>query len=205
MVWVKICGITNLEDAEAAVEAGADAVGFVFCPSPRCISPKDARDIVSALPRRIQCVGVFVNAGLNTIREIKEFCGLDLVQLHGQEPPEMIHALGGGVIKAMVMRVGTAPEIQHYPTATILLDTYDPQRPGGTGRPFDWRLAAALSKRRRVILAGGLNARNVQRAIEMVRPYGVDVSSGVESSPGRKDHEEVRLFVQRAKGASHGS
>ncbi|MDY6851249.1 MAG: phosphoribosylanthranilate isomerase [Thermodesulfobacteriota bacterium] len=200
MVRVKVCGITNLEDALAAVRLGADALGFVFAPSPRRVTPKQAKEIINKLPPLVCTVGVFVNSPVQEILKIKELCGLDRVQLHGDETPGQAGQLGRGVIKALSVRPGSAPPADAYPSATLLLDTHVPGARGGTGQTFDWNLIKPLSRSRPIILAGGLNPKNVTQAVAGVKPYAVDVSSGVESIPGRKDHDKIARFIKRAKG-----
>jgi len=199
MVRVKVCGLTCLEDARAAAEAGADALGFVLAPSPRRITPEQVREIVRRLPPLVLTVGVFVDEPMVRVSEIRRFCGLDAVQLHGRESEVQVKALGGRVIKAL--RVGDRPmKCQAlYPTATLLLDTFVPDRPGGTGRVFDWNLALEPARERPIILAGGLRPDNVAEAIRFVKPYAVDVSSGVEHQPGRKDHDQMADFIRQAK------
>jgi len=200
MVRVKVCGITNLEDALAAARLGADALGFVFAPSPRRVTPKQAREIIKKLPPLVCAVGVFVNSPAQEILKIKELCGLDRVQLHGDESPNQVDQLGRGVIKALSVGPGGAPAVDSYPSATLLLDTHVPGARGGTGQTFDWNLIKPLSRSRPIILAGGLNPNNVTQAVAGVKPYAVDVSSGVESIPGRKDHDKIASFIKRAKG-----
>lgn len=196
---IKICGITNLEDARAAVDLGADALGFVFAESERRISPEKARDITNQLPPFVAKVGVFVNAPLTHLRRIRDYCGLDAVQLHGEEDADYIQALGPGVIKAL--RLNGKP-LDELPDAALLLDAYDPQLRGGTGKLCDWSAAKELAKTRLVILAGGLGPDNVAQAIEQVKPYAVDVSSGVEIEPGRKDHDKIASFIKNARNAA---
>lgn len=198
MVRVKICGITSIEDALAAVDSGADALGFVFYDrSPRKVAPEAAAEIVAALPPFVTKVGVFVDSPLEMIDEIVSFCKLDSVQLHGQESPEFCRALFPRVVKAFrVNGYGTVDEVGKYRAAAYLLDAYHPAIVGGTGETFDWEIARTIGATRRVILAGGLNAANVRQAIATVKPYGVDVSTGVESSPGKKDAELVRAFIK---------
>jgi len=205
MVRVKICGITNLEDALATVNNGADALGFVFAPSPRQVTPDLVRRIVRALPAFVQAVGVFVNAGLDEINEMRNYCGLDMIQLSGEESEEMVNALGRRAIKSIHVRCGRQPDSESYPAATLLLDTYDPQVKGGSGQSFDWSLASAAARKRPIILAGGLNPENVAEAVAMVKPHAVDVSSGVEKEPGRKDHDKIARFIARAKALEVGS
>ncbi len=199
MVRVKICGITNTEDAMAAVRAGADALGFVFAQSPRQVAPEKARQVIDALPPLVSKVGVFVDEAPRKVAEIAARCGLDYVQLHGVEEVKEAQGLGLRVIKSFAMGKGDPPGPRDYPGAALLLDTYVPGLAGGSGKSFDWSLAAPLAKERPIILAGGLNPENVAQAIEIVNPFAVDVSSGVEKSPGRKDHERVTEFVKRAK------
>lgn len=199
MIRVKICGLTNLDDALAAAHAGADALGFVFAPSPRQISPQKAREIIAALPPMVITVGVFQNAHPEEVSQVRRYCGLSLVQLHGEETESETACLGPGVIKAL--SVGkTPPDPLAYPMATLLLDTAASGKSGGTGLSFDWGLAAPVAAQRPVILAGGLNPDNVAQAILVAGPCAVDVSSGVESAPGRKDHDQIARFIASAKG-----
>ena len=199
MTRVKICGLTNLADACAAVAAGADALGFVLAESPRRVSPDQVRAMVRRLPPLVATVGVFVDMPAREVARLKAWCGLDWAQLHGQEGGEEVEALGPRVIK--VLSVGQKPpNSQAYAGACLLLDTAVPGRAGGTGQYFDWSLAVDLARQRPVILAGGLNPENVAQAIAIVKPFAVDVSSGVESEPGRKDHANIRSFVARVKG-----
>ncbi|MDQ1558107.1 MAG: phosphoribosylanthranilate isomerase [Pyrinomonadaceae bacterium] len=200
MVKVKLCGITNLSDALDAVGAGADALGFNFyARSPRYVAPEDARRIVSELPASVLCVGVFVNEDSAAIVErMASESGVEAVQLHGDESPEYCASLGGlEVIKALRVGKGFAPEeARRYPVKSILLDAYNAHARGGTGETFDWTLAR---RTREVVaqlyLAGGLTPDNVAGAIAAVAPYAVDVCSGVELAPGRKDLARVRAFV----------
>jgi phosphoribosylanthranilate isomerase len=194
---VKICGVTTAEDALLAAELGASAVGFVFWPhSPRYIEPIAARAIVAGLPPFITPVGVFVNQPIPTVLAIARFARLGAVQRHGDEPAEEYATLPVRVIKAMALRnaqdVGVAGAVPS--SAMVLLDAYDPARRGGTGRAVDWSVASSVARQRPVILSGGLHAGNVVEAIAAVKPYGVDVSSGVEASPGRKDPAKVRAL-----------
>lgn len=200
---VKICGITTLEDARHASECGADAIGFVFFPgSPRCLDPDRARRIISDLPPLMTTVGLFVNETPARIREMVEFCGLSTVQLHGDEQPDQCSYPPCRVIKALRLRKQMDDAIFcSYPVAALLLDAYVQDRFGGTGERCDWEQAAVVARQRRVILAGGLNPGNVAEAVRQVRPYGVDVSSGVERMPGQKDPEKVAQFIRMAKEA----
>ncbi len=203
MTKVKICGITNLEDALFAVDAGTDALGFVFYPqSPRYITPDRAREIVLRLPPFVAKVGVFVNEEMDRVKEIMAYCHLDYAQLHGDETPEQVAALAPRAIKAV--RVRSAADVEQlsaYRAAAYLLDAYHPTKPGGTGETWDWGLAVAAKRYGPIILAGGLTPDNVTDAIARVHPYAVDVSSGVEAAPGIKDRQRVRRFITAAKGA----
>jgi phosphoribosylanthranilate isomerase len=197
---VKICGITNLDDALAAVDCGVDMLGFVFAGSPRRVSPETAAGIIASLTSEVKCVGVFVDADIERVRGTVDLCSLDMVQLHGNETPEYAQALSVPFIKAFRTRDdGVLGQIGGFGAETFLLDSYDPGRAGGTGELCDWTMASEAAKLGRMILAGGLNPENVARAIKTVKPYGVDVSSGIEISPGRKDHEKMREFVMRVR------
>ena len=201
MVRVKICGITAVEDALLAVEAGADALGFVFhVKSPRNISPENAKSIIQALPPFVQTVGLFVNAPIEMVNDVSDFCGLDLVQLHGDESREFCDRVNRRVIKAFRIKDRSSLDpLGDYRVAGYLLDAWAPSAYGGTGHSFSWELAVAAKRYGTIILAGGLTPENVRSAVEIVAPYAVDVSSGVESAPGRKDPDKVREFVKRAK------
>lgn len=205
MTEVKICGITNIEDALAAAQAGADALGFVFAPSPRRLSPAAARAIINHLPASIQKIGVFVDETRECIVEIARCCQLDWLQLHGSETAAACAGLPLPVIKAFKVRGGAGlEEIQAYRgrVARILLDTFDPHRFGGTGRMFDWRLAGETKNLGPLVIAGGLTPENVCDAITAFSPVVVDVSSGVEHRPGKKDHTMMAAFIAnvRAQG-----
>ncbi|MFQ5613316.1 MAG: N-(5'-phosphoribosyl)anthranilate isomerase [Anaerolineae bacterium] len=230
MIRVKICGITNLEDACLAAEAGADLLGFVFYPpSPRYISPESVRDIVANLRRDhplLILVGVFVNETLGTIRRVLHLAGLDLAQLHGEEPRALLEALAGCAFKGLRARnpsdlydkgvyyiepapgepgrIGPVPAVASVKAARIapdlLVDAYHPRLYGGSGQTLEWQMVAPLARKHRLLLAGGLTPGNVAEAIRIVRPWGVDVSSGVEVAKGRKDHPAVRRFIAAAKG-----
>jgi phosphoribosylanthranilate isomerase len=202
MVRVKICGITSLEDALLAVQAGADALGFVFYElSPRNLDPLRAANIISGLPPFVQTVGLFVNAYAGFVNDTADRCRLDLVQLHGDEPPEYCEQIRRRVIKAFRVRdASSLVPVRDYRVAGIPLDAYSPTAFGGTGLSFNWELAGIAREFGPVILAGGLGPDNIREAVESVAPYAVDVSSGVESSPGKKDPEKVREFIKRAKG-----
>ena len=202
MVRVKICGITRLEDALHAVRCGADALGFVFHEaSPRYVFPEQAASIVRALPPFVQAVGLFVNADSEFVNATADQCRLDLVQLHGDEQPEYCDLIRRRVIKAFrVKEIASIEPIGNYRVAGILLDAFSPKAYGGTGLTFNWEIALAAAKYGPLILAGGLAPDNVRQAVERVAPYGVDVSSGVEMAPGRKDPEKVREFIRQARG-----
>jgi phosphoribosylanthranilate isomerase len=202
MVRVKICGITNLVDALLAVDAGADALGFVFhAKSPRWIIPEQAAEIIKALPPFILTVGLFVNAGLDFVNDTAESCCLDRVQLHGDESPAFCAQVVRPVIKAFRIKdMASLEPIVNYRVAGYLLDAYSPQAYGGTGLTFNWDIARAAGQYGTIILAGGLTPENVRQAVEAAGPYAVDISSGVEAAPGRKDPVKVREFIKNAKG-----
>jgi phosphoribosylanthranilate isomerase len=193
-LFVKICGITRRQDAEAAVEAGADALGFVFWPrSPRAIDAERVRRLIGDLPAAVMKVGVFVNQRSDDINAIVERAGLTAVQLHGDEPPGFATALTRPVIKA----VTPASASEDWPVqVTLLVDADDRVRRGGTGARANWTWAAELAAGRPVILAGGLTPENVREALATVRPYGIDVSSGIERSPGIKDKGRLRALFE---------
>lgn len=190
MLRVKICGITSLEDASLAVRLGVHALGFILAPSPRQVSPEAVRDIVRGIPPLVQTVGVFVNEAPSRVMEIMGFCGLDLAQLHGDESPDDCEALTPRAIKALRLRDESSlavAETYRGKVRAVLLDSYVKGRRGGTGTTLDWDLAArGLELGIPVILAGGLNPGNVRRAVSVVRPFAIDVNSGVEERPGRK-------------------
>jgi phosphoribosylanthranilate isomerase len=204
-VRVKICGITNSDDAAAAVDAGADALGFVFHrKSPRYVEPQVVKSIVASLPPFILPVGVFVNEESKIVRDLMDSCGLALAQLHGNESAGYCETLGRPVIKAIGLkdRASLLALAEYKGRAQVrgfLLDAFAPDAYGGTGHTTDWTIAAEVAKSVTVILAGGLTPENVATAVRTVKPYAVDVSSGVEAGPGNKDHEKMRAFVQAAK------
>jgi phosphoribosylanthranilate isomerase len=192
---VKICGITSLEDAETAILAGADAIGFIFYPgSPRWITPDRAREISGKFPERICRVGVFVDHDAREVKRIVQFCGLDLIQLHGNESPEYCRAFSPSVlIKAVtIQKEEDLARLKDYPVRAILAEAHDPVRRGGTGKTCDWNLARKAGERHRLILSGGLNPQNILPAMEAVRPLAVDVGSGVEARPGKKDPGKIK-------------
>lgn len=197
MVRVKICGIRRTEDALLAAELGAWAVGFVFWPgSARFIDPYRARRISTALPPWVVPVGVFVDQPAEYVSAVASLVRLGVVQLHGSETPEMVERMPQRVIKSVAVTSDfDESSVDRIPArAGVLLDAHDPQRHGGTGTTVDWSRAAAAARRRRVLLAGGLRPENVRTAIDTVRPFGIDVSSGVESAPGVKDPDRLRAL-----------
>ncbi len=199
-MWVKICGVTSEEDALLAVAMGADAVGFVFAPSPRQMSPSAVHSITRRLPPEIVTVGVFRDESPQRVVEVVNRAGLRVAQLHGNESREdcgYVSVRVPVVIKAFQAGDGRLARAGEYGADIIMLDAPGP----GSGKVFDWRLAEGAPRGRRLVLAGGLDPTNVADAIRTVHPWGVDVSSGVESSPGRKDPTKIRAFVQAAKAA----
>src|SRR5690349_20149504 len=220
MTWIKICGTTNLEDALAAVEAGANALGFVFAPSPRRISPRDAARITAALPPSVEKIGVFVNQSMELVLDTVEKAGLTGVQLHGDEDVRYARQLKQKngqlrIIKAISLRdvgdgkgkglaVATQDEAAKAFTA-LLLDSGSGSRRGGTGSTFDWQEAAPMArlfaKKFPLIIAGGLKAENVAKALRIFQPWGVDVVSGVERAPGEKDPAKLRAFIAAVRAA----
>jgi phosphoribosylanthranilate isomerase len=207
---VKICGITNLADARVAVEAGADLLGYIlYPPSPRSVTAEQAGEVIKQVRKassQVLNVGVFVDEEVDAVRRVAAGCGLDVVQLHGSEPPEAVERLmedGLDVFKAFRVRDSAfLAAMERYRPTVYLLDAYVPNQRGGTGQTFDWELAAAAKALGPVLLAGGLTPTNVAQAVRAVRPWGVDTASGVEASPGRKDHDRVRGFVAAARRAS---
>lgn len=202
MVKIKICGITNTEDALAAAAYGADAVGFVFYRgSPRYVSPERAREIVSHLPPFLTTVGVFVNEKDEAMREVMEFTGMNVLQLHGDEPPAAC-GVWPKVIKAFRVKdfVDLKP-LEACRVSSFLLDTYAPDTYGGTGVAFNWDIAVEAKRYGSVILSGGLTPDNVVKALRWVKPYAIDVSSGVEASKGKKDLKIMRAFIEEARKA----
>ena len=201
MVRVKVCGITNAVDALQAVELGADALGFIFYKgSKRYIDPRDAHRIISSLPPFISSVGVFVNQTVPEITGAVETSGVDTVQLHGDETPEFCAMLPYKLIKAVrVKDTVNSDQVELYPVRAILFDKHTDEMYGGTGTSFDWGVLKGINISKKVILSGGLTPENVSRAIEIVKPYGVDVSTGVEDSPGKKNHIKMRKFIEAVK------
>ncbi|MBI3609100.1 MAG: phosphoribosylanthranilate isomerase [Nitrospirae bacterium] len=198
---VKICGIMNVTDALAAAEYGADALGFIlYRNSPRYIEPGAVKNIIQQLPPFVTTVGVFADEEEKAIRSLVEECGIDVIQLQGNEPPDFCRRLGLRVIKAI--RVSDRFSLNRmipYKVRAFVLDTYREGQLGGTGETFDWNLAVEAKKFGKIILAGGLTPENIGAAIEQVRPYGVDVSSGLEERIGKKDHSKLKRFIEIAK------
>ena len=196
MVRVKICGICDFDSAQAAVEAGADLLGFHFCSSDRRVTPQEAKAIVDALAVRPKIVGVFIDQDVAEVREIADFVGLDMLQLHGSEEPGF--DAGRPVMKVLKIREGQVPAADAWPDP-IMLDSWSTDQRGGTGRTWDWELARELLVTRKVFIAGGLEPGNVGKVVTEFKPYGVDVSSGVEASVRVKDHDKVRAFVHAVR------
>lgn len=197
MTVVKVCGVTRLEDAMLAANLGARAIGFVFwSDSPRFIDPFRARKIVASLPPFVTPVGVFVNQPLEYVQGVSSLLRLGAIQLHGDETPDDYRGIMQPILKSISLGSGLEAEAIEKlpPRVTVLLDAHDPERRGGTGRVIDWRAARAVAASRRTMLSGGLNAENVSEAMTVVRPFGIDVSSGLESAPGVKDARRMREF-----------
>jgi phosphoribosylanthranilate isomerase len=225
MTFIKICGLSRVEDALAAVKAGADAIGLVLAESPRRVIPAEARAIAFAVHtarRRVKVTGVFVNTEVDEVNRLAEECGLDWIQLSGEEgwrecrslnrrALKAVHVRPGATVKDLRLEINAGGPLVAGGKVTVLLDTYGGTRGGGTGRVFDWSLAEALAREFPLMLAGGLSPANVQGLVERVRPWGVDVSSGVETD-GHKDKDKIISFIEavrrvdaRLKGADHGS
>jgi phosphoribosylanthranilate isomerase len=203
MTKVKICGITTIDDARVAVAAGADMIGLIFYPpSPRYVTPVQAQAIVASLPSDVPAVGVFVNEGLDTITRVAQVSGVQIVQLHGDESPELCRQIPWRVVKTLRFTPQVQPEImRQYSVEAFLIEGFHAAVYGGGGAQADWQRVAALHHYGRIILAGGLTPENVREAIRIVRPYAVDVCSGVEATPGTKDWDKVGAFVRHAKAS----
>jgi phosphoribosylanthranilate isomerase len=201
-MFLKVCGITRLTDALHAADQGATALGFVFWPrSPRFVPPDRAAEIIRELPGTMMTVGVFVNESIDGIRQTVARTGITAVQLHGDEPPAYADAISYPLLRSATVEDADQTAADWPAGTTLLLDADDRARRGGTGRTVDWTGAAQVASARRVVLAGGLTPANVAEAIAIVRPYGVDVSSGVEEAPGVKDLKKVTAFLASAKEA----
>lgn len=202
MLTIKICGLTNLDDARWAIEAGADYLGFVLYPkSPRYLPIKELSRITDELPETIRKVGVFVNEAPILVKEVVSVCGLAAVQLHGDEDPEDFEDVGAPLWRAIRLQAGKwTPEPRNWAAERYVMDAFSPAY-GGTGMTLDWATAGAFAARHRAMLAGGLTEENVREAIRRVKPLGVDVSSGVELAPGRKDRRKVAAFISEARAA----
>ena len=196
MVQVKICGICDAAGAAAAVEAGADLIGFHFCSSQRQVTPEEAKAIIDGLTLRPTIVGVFIDQDAEEVRQIAEFAGLDLLQLHGSELPGF--EAGRPVMKVLKVKDGEIPDAQGWPDP-VMLDSWSADQRGGTGQVWDWELARPLLAARKVFIAGGLEPGNVGKVVSGFKPYGVDVSSGVEASVRVKDPDKVRAFVHAVR------
>ncbi|MEJ2588735.1 MAG: phosphoribosylanthranilate isomerase [Deltaproteobacteria bacterium] len=208
MVRIKICGITHMDDALMAVHLGADALGFIFASSPRRITPECARLIVNGLPPFVQTVGVFVNESRAIIRDTMAFCGLDMIQLHGDESPEFCKGLGSVPIKSFRIKdAESLTPMGRYQgkVRAVLLDTFQSNKPGGTGKAFDWGLALkAKAFDMPLILSGGLGPSNIERAVAVVTPYAVDVNSGIETAPGKKSAVLMEELMNKLKSVRKG-
>jgi len=196
MVQVKICGICDAAGAAAAVEAGADLIGFHFCSSLRRVTPEDAKAIIDGLTLRPTIVGVFIDQDVEEVRQVAELVGLDLLQLHGSELPGF--DAGRPVMKVLKVRDGVIPDADPWPDP-VMLDSWSADQRGGTGQVWDWELARPLLAARKVFIAGGLEPGNVGKVVSAFKPYGVDVSSGVEASVRVKDPDKVRAFVHAVR------
>jgi len=203
LVKVKICGITNLEDALISYFSGADAIGFVFYrKSSRYIDPIKARNIIRILPKKIKCVGVFVDESAAKVKKIAKLCGLDILQFHGKESPDYCKKFRDyKVIKAFrIRRKEDLAWVSKYKTFAYLFDSFSPTLQGGTGSKFNWKILAQIGRMKpAMFLSGGLTAGNVRKAVKLLKPDWVDVSSSLESKPGKKDHQKVKKFVQAVK------
>lgn len=205
MTKIKVCGITNKTDAWMCIEAGVDVLGFVFVEnSPRKIEPQEAQKIINDLPPFIITVGVFTNRVKDEVNEIANLCKLDILQLHGDESPEYCASFNRKVIKAF--RIRSSDDINRlvqYKVSAYLLDSYEEERAGGTGRTFEWSLAIEANKYGHIVLAGGLTPENVNRAVAIVRPYAVDISSGIEEkdTPGKKNKIKLTEFIRQVQNA----
>jgi len=197
MIKVKYCGITNLNDALKAVRLGVDAIGFVFSKSPRKVSPEIAKKMINKLPPFVSTVGVFVNEDVSFVKNVAEKCKLDWIQLHGEESPGYCRKIDKKIIKVIKNNIEDIPE---YDVSAFLLDTFVPNIAGGTGKIYNLNLAVKAKRYNKpIILAGGLNTKNIEEAIKKVKPYGVDVSSGIEKEQGKKDYKKMKAFMKKVR------
>lgn len=208
MTEIKICGITNGDDAACAADNGVNALGFIFYrESPRYVSPGDAAKIIRNLPSEVTTVGVFVNHDVRDVRGIAEACPLDMIQLHGDEPPEYAVALSDyPIIRAIAPQCGDdCAVLEAYPAGAVLVDAYHRRLYGGTGKEADWDVALLIKERHPLILSGGLHPGNLEDALRRVGPRAVDVNSGCEASPGKKDHDKIREITEIVRRFDEGS
>jgi len=202
MIQIKFCGMTDPDDALCAADLGADAVGFVFHPpSLRYILPDQARKICGMLPEHVARIGVFVDHAAADVNGIIEFCGLDFAQLHGSESPAYCRLLPPGRVIKTVTDGSRLPALEEYPARAFLVDAHDPAKHGGTGRIASWPLARAIAARHLLILAGGLNQQNIGEAVAAVRPDAVDIASGAEIVPGKKDKEKMKRIIEAVRAS----
>ncbi|MBM4351121.1 MAG: phosphoribosylanthranilate isomerase [Deltaproteobacteria bacterium] len=199
MTWIKICGITNIEDARQAASIGVDALGFIFAPSLRRVEPEVVKKIILALPKTLLKVGVFVGEESKEVLRIAEYCSLNALQFHGNESPEYCRKFVYPIFKAIhVKDLESLKDMEKYRDVYIILDTYSPSQAGGTGISFPWEIALKAKEKRNFILSGGLTPSNVGEAIKTIKPWGVDVCSGVEVTPGKKDLLKMKEFITTA-------
>lgn len=205
MTKVKVCGITRVADALKAVKYGANFLGFIFADSPRRVNVEQAARIIAEIPDKVGKVGVFLNHPYDSVREIIKETGINYLQFHGNESPEYCREFRLPVIKAFRVRdEKSLVALGRYQTAVYLLDSFHPDRAGGTGKTFDWQLAVKAGEYGKIIIAGGLNEENVQEAIHLTQPFAVDVSSGIEKSPGIKDELRMKRFIDKVKDRQRG-
>ncbi len=202
---VKICGLTNLEDAQAALAAGADLLGFIFADSPRQVTAQQAAEIINNLPPSAAKVGVFANQEVSQVQRVSRKAGLDFIQLHGDESPVYCRQFDLPVIKAFrVQDRSYLEKIKQYEVDKYLLDTYVPDKLGGTGKTFNWELAREANQYGEVFIAGGLKPTNIEEAIATAQPAGVDIGSGVEAEPGKKDHDKLKKLKMKMENGEWG-
>lgn len=199
MTKIKICGITNLDDALKATEFGADALGFIFAKSQRQITPLEVKKIVINLPPFIVKVGVFVNYPLEEVKKIEQECKLDILQFHGDESPDYCNNFEMVIKTFQIKDANSVKKLTKYKVCAYLLDTYLPYKRGGTGKTFNWQIAKLAKKYGRIILSGGLKLENILEALKQVKPYAIDVSSGIEKLPGKKDWFKMKEFIKKVR------